>query len=332
MAQISGTYDTADAKGLRESLSDIIFNISPTDTPLASGVKKTRAKAIREEWQTDTLAAPAANAQIEGDEASFADPAATVRVHNVCQIMRKTLLATDTLEWVDKAGRDSELAYQISKRGEEIKRDLELQLLANTAIVNRNATTAGVMAGLPAWIATNAPTGTATATARSDGATDGVPGGWNGTTVIAATDGTVRAFAEAQLTYAIQTGHTSGAKIEGMKLLMGPVQRSVFSGFDGIASQIQTDASKRTIQGRSDVYASNFGDLMVMNELWIRTTSSRDREVFGIDFDYLEIAEGQGFKVEKLAKTGMAEKRQLTWEGTLKVLNEAALITVADLS
>jgi hypothetical protein len=331
MAQLAGTYDTADAKGLRESLSDIIFDISPTDTPIVSGARKGKAKAIREEWQTDTLAAAAHSPVVEGNDAAFSDPAATTRPHNVCEILQKTLLVTDTMEAVDKAGRSSEIEYQIGKRGAEIKRDLEVGCLANNAIVNRAAATAGVMAGLPAWIATNAPTGSATAIARNVTG-GGAPGGWNGTTVVVATDGTTRAFTQAILDYCIQKGYESGAKIEGMKLLMGPKQRTVFSGFDGIASQIQTNAAAKVIQGRADVYASNFGDLMVMNERFIRQTASADREVFGIDFEYLELAVLRDFRVTDLAKTGDATKKLLVWEGTLKVLNEAALIQAADLS
>jgi len=331
MAQPTNLYDTYDARGLRESLADMIFNVSPTDTPFLSMMERVKAKSITEEWQTDSLAAAAANAQIDGDNAALVEPSATTRVHNKCQIMSKVFGVSGTLEAVDKAGRGTELGYQLSKKSAEIKRDLELALLANTAIVNGNATTARVMAGLPAWIATNAPTGTATALARSDGATDGVPGGWNGTTVVAATDGTVRAFLQTQLDYAIQQAYTNCGKAPP-NLLAGPKQRQVFSGFDGVAGTVFHEAQDKTIIGRADVYMSNFGDMKVVPDRHIRQTSSVDREVFGVNPEYVQLAELRTFRDFALAKTGDSEKRQLLWEGTLKVLNEAAHIVVADLS
>ena len=99
MAQVTGTYSVYDAKGLREDLSDIIYSISPTDTPFMSGIGKEKATAVLHEWQTDSLAnAVANNAQIEGDEIGFSAPSATTRVNNRTQISRKSVIVTGTLE------------------------------------------------------------------------------------------------------------------------------------------------------------------------------------------------------------------------------------------
>ena len=91
MAQVTGTYSTYDAKGEREDLADIIYSISPTDTPFMSGIGKSKATAVFHEWQTDSLAAAASdNHQIEGDEISFSAPSATTRIGNRTQISRKS--------------------------------------------------------------------------------------------------------------------------------------------------------------------------------------------------------------------------------------------------
>ena len=91
MAQVTNTYSTYDAVGEREDLSDIIYSISPTDTPFMSGIAKENATAVFHEWQTDALAAAASdNYQIEGDEISFAAPSATTRLGNRTQISRKS--------------------------------------------------------------------------------------------------------------------------------------------------------------------------------------------------------------------------------------------------
>ena len=116
MAQVTGTYSVYDAKGLREDLTDIIYSIAPTETPFMSGIGKESATAVLHEWQTDSLASAVANnAQIEGDEISFSAPSSTTRVNNRTQISRKSVIVSGTLDSVSKAGRNNELAYQISK-------------------------------------------------------------------------------------------------------------------------------------------------------------------------------------------------------------------------
>ena len=97
MAQPTNTFDTYDSVGEREDLSDVIYNISPTDTPFLSSAAKTSASAVLHEWQTDSLAAAStSNAVIEGDEATLDAATATTRLSNSCQIMDKTVVITGT--------------------------------------------------------------------------------------------------------------------------------------------------------------------------------------------------------------------------------------------
>ena len=156
MAQPTNTFDTYDSVGEREDLSDVIYSISPTDTPFLSSAAKTQATAVLHEWQTDSLeAASTSNAVIEGDEATSDASTATTRLSNSTQIMDKTVVITGTQESVDKAGRASELAYQIAKKAKELKRDMEAMLTTNNAEVEGNATTAREMGSLGAWVITN---------------------------------------------------------------------------------------------------------------------------------------------------------------------------------
>jgi hypothetical protein len=59
-------YKTYDTVGIREDLADIIYSISPTETPCYVWVAKTKATNTSHQWQTDALAAVAANAAVEG--------------------------------------------------------------------------------------------------------------------------------------------------------------------------------------------------------------------------------------------------------------------------
>ncbi|MCP3703744.1 MAG: DUF5309 domain-containing protein, partial [Alteromonas sp.] len=67
MTQATNTFDKYDTIGNREDLSDMIYDVSPTDTPIMTAIRKGTATNTLTEWQTDALASAAANAHIEGD-------------------------------------------------------------------------------------------------------------------------------------------------------------------------------------------------------------------------------------------------------------------------
>ena len=97
MAIVSNTFQTYQAIGDREDLTDIIYNISPTDTPMMSSIGKEKASGVLHEWQTDALAAAASNNhQIEGDEISFGALSPTARINNHTQISRKAVVVSGT--------------------------------------------------------------------------------------------------------------------------------------------------------------------------------------------------------------------------------------------
>lgn len=319
MALITGTATRYDMNGLREDLADIIYDISPTDTPFMSSIGRGSCSQTLHEWQTDELAAADPNnAVLEGDEASFATPAATVRVGNYTQISRKTVIISGTLETVDKAGRRSELAYQIAKRGRELKRDMETIFLANQGGNAGGVGTARRLAGLGAWVKTNTD-------AAGDGGdptyTAGVPNA-------ARTDGTPRAFTETILKNVIQQVWTSGGNPR--VLMVGPYNKTVVSGFSGIATRNfdLSNVSPRptAIIAAADVYVSDFGVLRV-----IPNRFQRERDAWVLDFDLLSVRYLRPIQQERLAKTGDAEKRMILAEYTLRVNQEAGLGLAADL-
>ena len=155
MAQPSNTFDSYDAVGIREDLSDIIYDVSPEETPFYTKCKKVKATNALHEWQTDALRAAAANAHIEGDEITANARTATSRLGNYSQIFVDAVSVPDTDSGLKKAGRASEIAYQMLKTAKEQKRDIEKALFDNNARVAGNSTTARELAGMPAWLITN---------------------------------------------------------------------------------------------------------------------------------------------------------------------------------
>lgn len=327
MALETGTATRYDMKGLREDLADVIYDISPTQTPFMNMAGRGSCDQTLHEWQTDELeSVDTANAQLEGDDASFDTPSASVRVGNYTQISRKTLVLSGTLEKVDKAGRKSELAYQIAKRGKEIKRDLESIALINQAGDAGGTSTARKIASLRAWLNTNTDLGSGGTTDGADsGHTSGVPSS-------AATDASsdsMRDFTETILKSVIQSVWTEGG--EPKILMVGPHNKTVVSGFSGIATRnfdLSNVSPKPTaIIASADVYVSDFGTLRV-----IPNRFQRERDAWVLDPSLISFRYLRSFKVEKLAKTGDAEKRQMIVEWTLRVNQEAGLGLAADLN
>ena len=312
------TYKTYESVGNREDLTDVIYNISPTDTPFMSSVGKTKATAVYHEWQTDSLAdASTANAVVEGADASSATLAPTTRVGNRTQISQKTIQIAGTLESIDKAGRKSEKAYQLSKASAELKRDMEKILLSNQAAVTGDASTARKLGSLQAWLETNY---VGTGTAGSDGTT-------------ARVSGTDAAFTETMLKNAVKSAYEQGGNPS--VLMVTPTQKQVVSGFAGIAEQRYQAPSNAptTIVGAADVYLSDFGTLSVVPNRFMSADGDDNGEVaFVLDPEYASIAYLRPFATNELAKTGDSEKTQLLVEYTLEVKNEKAHAIIADLA
>lgn len=322
MSVFTGTYTTHTAIGQREDLQDVIFDISPTDTPFISGCARGSAKATTHEWQTDSLAdATSDNAQVEGDDLSSLDTSSpTVRVGNYLQIARKTVIISGTLEAVDKAGRKAELAYQIAKRGKELKRDMETIVLSNNTPDAGGSDTARVMAPLRAWLQTNTDTGTS---GSDSGHASGVP-------AAAATDGTQRAFTETIFKTVLESCWTEGAD-PGI-LMVGPHNKQLVStSFSGIATRnfdLSNVAPKPTAAiAAIDVYVSDWGAIRIVPNRF-----QRDRDAWVLDMDYVNLKFLRPMQTIPLSKTGDAEKRLMLVEYTLCVKNEAALGLAADLS
>jgi len=312
-------FRTYAAVGLREDLSDVIYNISPTDTPFMSTIGKTKATAVYHEWQTDSLAAAAANAAVEGADASTATLSASVRVGNRTQISQKTIGITGTLEAVNKAGRKSEMAYQLAKASSEIKRDMEFTLLNNTVQSNGTAgSSARVLGGLQTWLATNGDFGS------------GGSAGASGTT--ARTNGTNRTFTETELKTVIKEVFESGGSPK--VLMVTPAHKQTVSAFAGIAAQrfMAPADAPTTIIGAADVYLSDFGSVSVVPNRFMLSGNSANEVAFVLDPEYAAVAYLRPFQTVDLAINGDSERKQLLVEYTLEVKNEAAHGIVADLS
>lgn len=318
MAVPTNTILTFSAIGNREDLLDKITNISPTDVPFTTMVDSTTADGTYHEWQQDALATAAANAQLQGDDVTFAAASPTVRVGNRTQISRKEVIVSGTQEAVSKAGRNSEKVYQMSKRRDELKRDKEFVLLSNQAPVTGNSSTAPQLRPLCGWLTTNVDRGAT---------------GANGSSSAAATDGTQRDLTLAMVTTAQQNAWTQGGK-PGF-LLTGPKQRGKLTTLMGGAATKFYAVEDKKMTATIQAFEGDFGLVKIVTDRFVRGgQTGADREVFLLDPDLWAVAYLKGRKMvgEDLAKSGDNEKGFVLSEYTLVSRQEAGNAGIFDLT
>lgn len=308
MAKVTNAFDTYSATSNREDLANVIYNIAPTDTPVMSAAGRKNVSNVTFDWQTDTLASATATGVLEGDVLSQTATTATTRESNVCQINRRDATVTGTQEASNPAGAgNSQLAYSMSMRSKELKRDMETALCGKQNKTAGNATTARATRGVESWISTNASRGTSGA--NSSGAV---------------TDGTQRVFTEAMLKDVLQDCFDNGA--EPSLLVVGGFNKQKVSGFTGRSSARQMiDAN--TVEASVDIYSSDFGDLKV-----VPSRFSRARSALVLDPNYVSVAFFRDFNTYELGKTGDATTRAIQAEWGVCMHEEAAHGIVADLT
>ena len=314
MAQPTETFDSYDsATSINEDLQQIIYNIDPVDTPVLSMAAQGEASNTLHEWLTDTLdATDANNAQIEGDDKDGDAVTAPSRLQNYTQISDKVVVVSGTQRQVDTAGREDDLAYQVAKKSQSLKRDMETIITGNQAAVAGDASTARKLRSLEAWYTT----------ANSNRGT----GGDVGSTTEAATDATtgdLRALKESHLKDVLQKVWESGGDPD--YIIAGGKNKQRISGFAGNANR--TNEADETLKASISVYESDFGTLKIVPNRF-----SRARTVHVLQSDMLEVAYLREFEDQELAKTGDSDKRLVLAEYTFCPKNPNAHGVIADLT
>lgn len=320
MTQVTNAFDSFEAVGNREDLSDVIYDISPMDTPFTSSVAKGSASSTKQEWQTDSLAdASEDNKQLEGDAIDADASTATTRLYNYCQIAYKSFAVTGTQEAVDKAGRDSEWAYQLMRNSKALKRDMEKINLYNNASAAGNASTARELAGVPAWLATNV---------NKNASTD--PSG-DGTDARTGT-GTLRNFTESLLKDVLLQCWDQGGDPDC--IMLSGSHKQTMSTFTGNATRFK-GAEDKTLVATIELYQGDFGELEVMPQRFmtkINSGASGVDHVLCLQKDMWSVDTLRAPFFERLAKTGDAERGYVLAEWTISARNEAANGIIADLN
>ena len=315
MAQPSNTFDSYDVKGIREDLENVIYDISPEETPFYSSLKKVKASNTYHEWQTDSLRSSAANAHIEGDDTVGEARTATTRLGNYTQIFKNAVIIPDTDEGLDKAGRAAEMAYQVLKIAKEQKLDIEKALFDNNKYEVGSASAARELAGCGAYVKSNVANIGGSGGANPTGS---VPGN------TARTDGTATVFTQADFDAVMQSIWESGGNPDTVYLSAFQMNKALeFTGYNNQRSHIE--ATSKTVVKAVDIYVTPWGTVE-----FTPSRENRGRDVWIMDSDMWACGVLRPTKNTELAKTGDSTKRQVLTELTLISKNEAASGLVAD--
>ena len=274
----------------REDLATFISMITRDETPFMASIGKTKCSSIFHEWQTDTLQPPGDSRVAEGfdfqepinpgvqdpnspvtyeKDVAYTGPNRT-RLGNYCQINAKTIAVSGTRRAIDQAGVADEYAYQLKKRGTEMRRDVEHDLVqtANVAQAGINVRTMGT---IRSWLSPGA------ATVISNGIVDAATEG-AGSAVSSTQDGSSAAVTKVALSLTdidavMQSIYEEGGK--ATRIMVSPKLRRDFSDLmitdTGVRRNID---EKGKLRQSVDVYMSDFGDLMVIPNYIMGLTTS----------------------------------------------------------
>jgi hypothetical protein len=306
--------DTYDMVGIREDLSNFIYNVDKTKTFFLSNAPTTKAKGTKHDWQTDTFAAVTDNKTVQGADAVFTASAATTRLDNYTQIAQETVAISGTMDVADTAGRANEMNYQIMKAGTKLKRDMEHSFVGlNKAKAVGSATVPAESASMQSYISTNTSFGATGVDPTGDGSD-------------ARTDGTQRVFTEALLEGVLDSIFNNTGEAPDC-MLLGSFNKRALNAFTGHATSTDHMAEAQSIINAVDVYKSDYGITKV-----IPSTYSRSRDALLYKKDMWAVAFHRQMKASDIAKIGDAERKQVVVEYTLEARNEASSGIIADLT
>jgi hypothetical protein len=203
--------------------------------------------------------------------------------------------------------------------------------LQNQASVSDDGgSTAGKVGGLPTWLSSHNYGGTA--------------GGFSGSTglTVARLPTAARGLTETLVRDAVQAVYQDGGDPTVMMSIPGVIRKFseyLFTSSARVAT-LMADQGKSTEQatalGSVNVFVTDFGTLkLVPNRLQQKHTdsgSTQVADVFILDPSYLSLSYLKGYRTEDLAKTGLAENKQMSVDWTLKVLTEKSMAIIGDIN
>lgn len=319
---------------VNEDVMQSIWDISKIPLAFLDRIGSDRSTNHFTEWTIDELSDPDVdNANVDGEDAGADDSVLGNRVGNFTQLLDKVVRVSMRARAVDTIGFADTLAYQVMRRQQEIRRDLNAIMLENQASnADDGNTVPGRLGGLPSWLTSN--------TSRGVGGADG---GFAAGIVAAPTEGEARGLTETLFRDMAQSIWEGGGNPTVAHSTPAMIRQFSEYGFTETARIARLQRNEQQDRGAATAVASInlwLTDFDVTLELVAdrlqQTYSSGGTptdvvNLFMYDVEFLMEGTLQGVQVVELATTGTAQNRQMINDTTLKVLNEAAHGVIADL-
>jgi len=320
---------------IREDVMNKIWDISKIPLPFTDMIGTGSAKNEYKEWTTDELAAPdPTNAVGDGADATGNNTALGTRVGNHHQISDMVVKVSYRSDASDTIGRAKELSYQLMRRQQELRRDVEaIALLNQASLADDNAgDVVGLMGGLPTWLeSNNVNYGTAPKFDTSTKLT---------TVGVVTADGiTLTETAIRDLVESIYQEGGDATKLMAVPAVIRQISEYLFTSSARVATLMSDQGKsgeKATALGSVNVFVTDFGTLtLVPNRLQLGyaaayatpqlpNATAVNSDVFILDPEYLSLCYMKGYRTDMLAKTGLAENRQMSVDWSLIVNTEKA--------
>ncbi|MBO5492966.1 MAG: DUF5309 family protein [Pyramidobacter sp.] len=278
-------------------ITDLITNISPTETPLMTLLGKAdAAKGVIHSWEEDKLRDPAENAKVEGFDYSVDTKDEPRLLDNVCQIFAAGYGVTKTSQAVHRKNIKNKMAYNMRAAMKEIALDVEYALINNENKVTGNDDTARKMGGLPYFVKTN----------------------------VMDNGGTARPLTWDLINSTIEAVKAAGGSPD--HIVVSLRNKRVISSLLPINTTRNADIGNKKIGAVIDVFVSDFGVLNVLPDRWLGNA-----DVYVLSSEYFGLSYLRPFKTEELPNTSDALKKEIVGELTLEARAEKASARITDL-
>jgi hypothetical protein len=290
MPTVANTLKTYDQVGKKENFEQVIYDITPTQTPFLSSIGSSTAEATLHQWMQDSLASVGSNILVEGADAGAASTVTQVIKNANTQIFGKVVQVSGTAEAIGLHARTSDLANAIAKAGKELKRDIEHSFVG----LGQAGTAGSGSAGRQLTSAANQISSTTTNTAGSN-----------------------RTLTEALILDVLEKTYNEGA--EPNQIQVTPSHSLIVAGFAATSGRTRDFDTGTKLVNAVDIYVSPFGSVSIVPNRFLQANTA-----LVLDTEFWSRAVLRPMQTIQLARTGDSDKRQMLTELTLVCKSDIA--------
>lgn len=275
-----------DDKAVREDLLDVLKNLSPTERQLTNGLGVSKANQLYHESLVDTLDSVAVNAYAQGSDACYRVLTNPTRIANFVQTLRKGWMVPSLEDSINTAAFSKRTAHEKIKALESLGNDLEFALMRGS-LVSGSGTVASQMRGLK-----------------------------NSLSLVTSQSGISLTQKILEDYFQLVWDNTS-TEVNAVYSSMY-IKRKI-SGYTTKITQFAPQDDKR-LQLAVDIYQSDAAKMVkLFAHRYVKNGSDTNHDVVGVNEEFFKVAYIRKPFSEDRAKTGDAEKGEITTDATLEV-------------